>query len=172
MTTRGLYAHAASGLSPACSGSDVDAQRDPHRLKAGKWPERAGRGNDCRNRCGGLEQAGGPRRYSRGLVAARSVIRNLSVCFVGSRRAASGARSASDYSANLTRKVKAPAASPSLSRRSMADGTALSGGKMSRCASPAKLTAPSGYADYVSPDRLRSEEARQSGRTGRGRPRP
>ena len=35
--------------------------------------QRAGRGNDCRNRCGGLEQAGGPRHYSRGLVAARYV---------------------------------------------------------------------------------------------------
>ena len=33
----------------------------------------AGRGCECRNRCGALEQARGPRRYSRGLVADRSV---------------------------------------------------------------------------------------------------
>ncbi len=39
----------------------------------------------------------GPRRRS---------IRCLSACPVGSRRTARGARSASDYSANLTRKVK------------------------------------------------------------------
>ena len=32
-----------------------------------------GRSGERRNGCAGLEQAGGPRRYSRGLVAARSV---------------------------------------------------------------------------------------------------
>ena len=48
--------------------------------------------------------AGGPRRYSRGLVVCQ--VRCLSGCFVGSRRTDSGARSARDYSATLTRKVK------------------------------------------------------------------
>ena len=37
MSTRGLYAHVAAGLSPASSGSGVDAQRDSHRLTAGEW---------------------------------------------------------------------------------------------------------------------------------------
>ena len=65
MTTRGLYTHAAEGLSPACSGSGVDAQRDSHRLTAGNGGERTGRSRERRNRCGGLKQARGPRRYSR-----------------------------------------------------------------------------------------------------------
>ena len=61
--------------------------------RSGNGGERAGRSRERRNGCGGLKQARGPRRYSRGLVAARYVT-------------ARGARPASDYSANLTRKVK------------------------------------------------------------------
>ena len=64
--------HAAAGLSPAWSGSDVGAQRDSHRSR-GNGGERAGRSRERRNGCGSLRQAGGPRRYSRGLVAARYV---------------------------------------------------------------------------------------------------
>ena len=50
-------------------------------------------------------------------------------------------------------RTKAPAAPPSLSRRRMADGTVLLTPKMSRCASPTKLTVQSRNADGVSPDR-------------------
>ena len=41
--------------------------------RSGNGGERAGRSRERRNGCGGLRQARGPRRYSRGLVAARSV---------------------------------------------------------------------------------------------------
>ena len=37
MCLPGAYAHVAAGLSPACSGSDWDAQRDSHRLTVGEW---------------------------------------------------------------------------------------------------------------------------------------
>ena len=68
----GAYAYVAASLSPACSGSDSDVQRDSHRSR-GNGGERAGCSRERRNRCGGLKQARGPRRYSRGLVADRSV---------------------------------------------------------------------------------------------------
>ena len=41
--------------------------------RAGNGGERAGRSRECRNPWGALEQARGPRRYGRGLVAARYV---------------------------------------------------------------------------------------------------
>ena len=44
----------------------------------GMGRDRTTRSRECRNRCGGLKQARGPRRYSRGLVAVR--ISCLSAC--------------------------------------------------------------------------------------------
>ena len=58
----------------------------------GNGRERAGRGNDCRNRCGGLKQAGGPRHYSRGLVAARYVACRSDLPFLGGPTAGQGRR--------------------------------------------------------------------------------
>ena len=72
MTTR--------GLSP-CHGRSQPSVFRKRRGRSTGLPsadgrgmgERAGRSRKRRNRCGGLRKAGGPRRYSRGLVAARSV---------------------------------------------------------------------------------------------------
>ena len=100
MTTRGLYAHAASGLSPACSGSGVDAQRDPHRLKAGKW----------RGAAVSVEMAAAVWNKPEApavTAGASSLVAPLPVGLIRRfPRTARGARQAPDYSGNLTRKVK------------------------------------------------------------------
>ena len=64
----------------------MDARRDSHRLAVGECGERAGRSRECRNRWGALKQARGPRRSSRGLVAARYVTCRPARRFLADRR--------------------------------------------------------------------------------------
>ena len=70
-----------SGLCP-CRGRSLPSVFRKRRGRSTGLPSADGRGmerdrgkrsRECRNRCGALKQAGGPPRYSRGLVAARSV---------------------------------------------------------------------------------------------------
>ena len=86
------YADMASGLSPACSGSDADAQRDSYRLSDGMERDRGKRSRECRNRYAGLKRAKGPRRYGRGLVAARYVTCRPDSSVPGGSQAGQGRR--------------------------------------------------------------------------------